>query len=153
MKKKYIIRSLTVLTILATAVGVAGAVNAAGIGGGRFNMGMHNDEDARVAPRQAWTEADKTAMSAKTEAIQSALDAGNYTAWVAAVTAWNPNCPLLTKVNADNFGKYVESNNLRKQSETILKDLGIEGMGHGFGLGGRGEGRGKGMGSQGGQQR
>ena len=43
----------------------------------------------------------------------------------------------------------MQANNLRKQSETILKDLGIEGRGQGFGPGGRGEGHSKGMGCQG----
>ena len=104
MKKQHVIGGLAVLTILATAIGVAGVVNAAGITGGRFNKEARNGENANVAPRQALTDAEKAANDAKFEATQSALDAGNYTAWVAAVTAWNPNCPLLTKINKGQLG-------------------------------------------------
>lgn len=94
--------------------------------------------------RPELTEAQKTEMDAKQAAVKAALEAGNYSAWVTAEKAINENCPLLSKITADNFGKYSEAAKLRAQADSIMKDLGIDGPGmggsHMKGFG-RGEGR------------
>lgn len=135
MKKHYIIGGLSVLTILATAAGSIGMVQAASntnTGLGRFSQGMMCGKDKEL--KQNLTEAQITELNTKMKAIQTALDAGNYTDWVTAVTALNAQSPLLKKINSTNFSKYVEANNLHKQIQVIYKDLGIE-RGKGFGSG------------------
>lgn len=91
----------------------------------------------------------RTEMQTKMEAVKSALDNSNYTAWVAAEKAVDENSPVLEKITSDNFSKYVEAHQLRSQADSIMSNLGIEkgrgmglglGMGDGFG-GGRGHGR------------
>ncbi len=67
------------------------------------------------------------AMTAKRAAIQAALDAGDYNAWVKAVGAKNP---LLKKITADNFSLYVQYKTLMKEgkyteAQTIGRQLGI----------------------------
>jgi hypothetical protein len=103
MKKTYIISSIVALTILATSAGVISTVMAAdgtGTNGffGRFMGKQH----------QALTDAQKAEMKIKTDAVKAALDAGSYTAWVAAEKALDPNSPTLTKVTADNFSTFLQ---------------------------------------------
>lgn len=67
------------------------------------------------------------ARSARQAAIQAALDAGDYNAWVKAVGAKNP---LLKKITADNFSLYVQYKKLMKEgkyteAQTIGRELGI----------------------------
>lgn len=83
------------------------------------------------------TDAQKAEMKAKFDAVKTALESGDYNAWVTAQKAVDENCPLLSKITADNFSKYVEASKLRNQADSIMKDLGIDqpGMG-GFGPGG-----------------
>lgn len=83
-----------------------------------------------------------TEQKIKIDAIKTALEVGNYTAWTTAVKATDANSPLLAKITADNFSKYVEANKLREQADTIFKDLGIDGGGFmgGMGIGDRGHG-------------
>lgn len=91
------------------------------------------------------TEAELTAkkaeMDAKRSVEEAALKANDYNAWVTAVGA---NAPILEKVNATNFSRYVELYNLRQQENVIATELGLtNGDGHGLGMG---MGRGKGLG-------
>lgn len=88
-----------------------------------------------TAEQKAAMEAKKTEMDVKINAIKAALTAGDYNAWVTAEKALNTNSPILSKISADNFDKYVEANNLRLKAETIMKELGISGLGMGSGLG------------------
>jgi len=185
MKKKYFIPGLAVLSVLAITAGTS-SVMAAGTSTNSLldKFKIHHNQKT-----QELTDAQKTEMKAKMEAVKSALESGNYTAWVTAETAINAdspelktvtsdnfsayvekykereakmteqktkidavetalansdytawvttqkaldaNCPLLTKITSDNFSKYVEANNLRKQADSIMKDLGINGAGRG----------------------
>ncbi|MFA5108997.1 MAG: hypothetical protein WC458_00400 [Patescibacteria group bacterium] len=90
-----------------------------------------------TAEQKAAMEAKKTEGDVKMNAIKVALTAGDYNAWVTAEKALNANSPILSKISADNFDKYVEANNLRIKAETIMKELGVggPGMGNGSGLG------------------
>jgi hypothetical protein len=95
------------------------------------------------------TEAEKTAkqaeMTAKRTAEETALKANDYNLWVTAVGV---NSPILQKINATNFSRYVELYNLRQQEKTIATELGLNnGEGHGMGMG-RGEGLGLGLGQK-----
>ena len=93
----------------------------------------------------------RTEMQTKIETVRTALNNGNYTSWVAAEKAVNENSPVLEKITAANFSKYVEAHNLREQANTIMKDLGLDqgremGMGNGLGMGRGDDGAGAGMG-------
>jgi hypothetical protein len=96
-------------------------------------------------------EADMATRKAKADAVNAALEAGDYNAWVTAEKAVNENSPILSKITADNFSKYSEAYKLRKQADSILTELGVNDHGDkGFGPGGmRGEG-GPGRGMHGG---
>lgn len=104
---------------------------------GLFREDRVKPEDMTGTQKAEMT-ANMVVMDTKIAAVQAALTASDYNAWVAAEKAINANCPLLTKITANNFGKYVEASNLRAQADTIMKDLGISGPG----MGGFGRGRG-----------
>jgi hypothetical protein len=73
-------------------------------------------------------------MEAKKTAEEAALKANDYNAWVTAV---GTNAPILKKVTATNFSRYVELYNLRQQENTIATELGlVGGEGQGMGRGG-----------------
>lgn len=82
-------------------------------------------------------EAKMTEQKTKVDAIETALKNSDYNAWVTAVKVENTNSPLLTKITSSNFASYVQAYNLRKQADTIMKGLGVNG--EGFGMGGRGQ--------------
>lgn len=93
---------------------------------------------ADFVAKHAEREAEMTARKTKQEAVKSALANSDYAAWVTAVTAENPDCPLLSKITSSNFASYVQAFKLREQASQIMKDLGVEG--EGFGMGNHGEG-------------
>lgn len=131
------------------AVKATSALNATGRGHGR-GLSQENrikPEDMTDAQKAA-LETKRAEMETKMTAVRAALTASDYSAWVAAEKAIDKDCPMLTKINADNFGKYAEAMKLRLQADAIMKDLGVgmgQGMGQGLGLGaGRGLGLGEG---------
>jgi hypothetical protein len=190
MKKSHIVTGVVALAVLVTAAGAVSTVLAAGNNNFKMALGRFWEK-----PGQELTDAQKTEMKTKTDAVNAALAAGDYNAWVtaekaidanspmltkvttdnfstyvqkykdretkmaeqktkmdavtAALTAsdynaWvaaekaaNANSPLLTKITADNFSRYVEAYNLQKQATAIMTELGISG---GNGMGGRGHG-------------
>lgn len=60
---------------------------------------------------------------ANREAVQAALNAGNYDDFAAAI---GDNSPLKGKINEDNFGRLVEARNLMESGRKIMEELGIE---------------------------
>ncbi len=61
-------------------------------------------------------------------AVESALNSGDYNAWVKAV---GTSSPMLKKINSGNFAKYVQAYQLRMQANTIMTELGFDkGKGH-----------------------
>lgn len=147
MKKSYIITGITALTILVAAAGATSTALASGKNGGLGNMlGKFKGQIAKDL-----TDAQKTEIKTKQDAVKAALDANNYTAWVNAVKAANVNSPLLKKITADNFSRYIEAHKLRTQANTIMTELDLNNGEQGrFGLGGGpgemfGGGHGEGM--------
>jgi Spy/CpxP family protein refolding chaperone len=144
--------AFSVLSMLASGVLVASAASdtttssTAAVGKNGHGRGSAKEEMVKpenmTAEQKAEMETKRTALEAKFTAVKAAITASDYSAWVAAEKAINENSPLLTKITADNFSKYVEANNLRAQAEAIMEDLGIEGMGLGQGRGGFGLGHG-----------
>lgn len=81
-------------------------------------------------------EANYADQKTKIDAIRTALESGDYNAWVVAVKAENINSSILEKITADNFSKYVEAHRLRTQADNIMSELGLErGYGNGIGMG------------------
>lgn len=138
-KKKLILGSIISLALVAT-VGLASSVLASGKGNlnnsGKFGFRGNSSEVRQGFPKL--TDAQKAELKVKNEAITAALKAGDYNAWVAAVKAVHPNSPLLSKITASNFSKYVEVYKLHLQIDAINQELGI-GRGNGMMFG---EGRG-----------
>ena len=93
-----------------------------------------------TAAQKAEMEAKRTEMETKMTAVKNALAASDYNAWVTAEKAMNENSPILSKITADNFSKYVQAYNLRVQADAIMKDLGIDNPGMGQGMPGLGHG-------------
>lgn len=132
MKHSYIISGAVALTILVTAAGITSTVLAAD--NTSFKEAFSN---FRGRPQEL-TEAQKAEMQTKMDAVKAALETGNYNDWVAAEKAANENSPVLEKINADNFNRYVDAWKLRQQADSIMAELGVNGFG---GMGGRGHGR------------
>lgn len=123
-KSNLIITSAAALVALVAVTGIA-ASSFAATGNieearpflGKFIPGMGRGEGI------ARDEDFRTEMEAKREAVESAIEANDYNAWVAAV---GDNSPVLEKINQDNFGKFVEAHNLINQARDAMKELGLE---------------------------
>ncbi len=149
MNKRVALLSLTAIIALAVTGGTALAATnlRANQSAGQVKVGKMNRQrpaeltEAQRAEMKAQMEARQNEMKAKMAPIAAAITAGDYEAWVVAQKALDENCPLLTKITKDNFGRYAESFKLRQQAEAIDKELGIE---RGFGgHGGPGQGLGR----------
>lgn len=156
MKKKLIISGLAVLSVLAITAAASSVLAAdssvdSSADSQSTKVRMHRNMPELTDAQKAEMEAKMAEQKTKMEAVETALTNGDYNAWILAQKAINENCPMLEKITADNFSKYVEANNLRKQADNIMKDLGIgegrEGMGLG-GFGGLNGGHGRMMGEK-----
>lgn len=156
MKIKKSQLSLGLIALIAiSSIGMASATLAAGKSNTTGNktasstaehLGRGNGNgNGRGLEMKNLTEAERTAkqaeMTAKRTAEEAALKANDYNAWVKAV---GTNAPILEKITATNFSRYVELYKLREQEKTIMTELGLEGNGHGMGMG-RGMGLGLGL--------
>src|SRR3989339_467472 len=60
----------------------------------------------------------------KREAVQAALSADDYNAWLTAV---GENCPILDKIDtAEKFARYAEAYKLMEQGREIMEEFGIK---------------------------
>ena len=121
----------------------------ASAGPGNTIFGRHWGGRQLTAAEQTQLDAKRADAQVKFEAVQKALTANDYDAWVAAIKAINPDAPILSKINSTNFSKFAEAHTDIRNARAILKDLGIEGPGYGIGMG-QGFGRGGMMGGFGG---
>lgn len=137
---------------LATIVGVVGVTVATTYArGGGMMRGYDGNatSTAAISARQA-------SMIAQRDAVNKAIEAGNYTAWKTAMAAITDNGreDSVTKVITEaNFPKFVEMHKLMIQADVIRKEIGLDqyngmrsGMmdGRGYGLS-AGLGRARGM--------
>ncbi len=124
-----------------------GLLDGSGQGYGR----MANLTEAEKAAWETDKETYRAEMGAKHIAAQAAVASNDYNAWKLAV---GENHPFASKINAENFARFVEAHQNMDEARTIFAELGLEGapgMG-GMGKGeGRGHGRGLGMGMGGGR--
>ena len=100
MKTSNLLKGFIVLTLLTATGSVATTAFAA-------NKMPNNKNLTKQERPLKLTEAQKTEMKSKMDAIKTALEASDYNAWVNAVKALNPNSPELQKITADNFSDYV----------------------------------------------
>jgi hypothetical protein len=114
MKKSHIVTGAVALAVLVTAAGAASTVLAAS--NNNFKMAF---DKFLGKPGQELTDAQKAEMKTKMEAVNAALEAGDYTAWVTAEKAIDANSPMLEKVTADNFSDYVAK---YKERETKMAE-------------------------------
>lgn len=144
LKKSHLAIGLMALTII-SAVGISSATLAAGtnttsantLTAVRSHLGMGRAKGADNLQTNATREANLAAREVKRTAVEAALKANDYNAWVAAEGA---NAPILKTINASKFSRFVEAHNLREQSDTIMTELGVtkgEGRGMGMGMGGQ----------------
>lgn len=103
-----------------------------------FRTGGRNNQVALTDAQKA--EIDQ-AREVKRAAMQTAINSGNYEAWVTTVKAqMGDSAPILSKVTADNFAQYAEAHKLMEQAREKLSAIGIDGdegmgMGRGHGMG------------------
>lgn len=148
IKKSQLALGLTTLAIVG-AVGLSSSALAASDTNNAFGLRKNRAEKPALTEEQKTErEARRSEMEAKLSAVNTALEAGDYNAWVAAVGA---DCPMLEKINVTNFNRYVEVYKLRQQEQKIMEELGLKGdnIHPGIGMGngvGKGLGLGKGMG-------
>lgn len=152
--KKNILFTGAILSIVAAVVilGVMDSSEAANLTTANNSANTVNLAERKTPPTQADIEAHRAAMEQTKTAVQAAIAANDYDAWIKAV---GTNHPWAEKITKDNFAKFVEAYNLRQQADEIMTELGLEngpGENRGFGMGmGRGEGRGQGHGLGNGQ--
>lgn len=139
MKKKHLFPALAAFAVLALAIGAGSALADDSFERGENRLRLHANTELSAEQ--------KNDLEEKFSAVNKALEAGDYNAWRSAHQAINANCPLFSKINADNFDRYAEAYKLRKQASEIMTELGLEpaGRGHGF-MSGRGQGQGRMMG-------
>ena len=130
MKKTYMALGALALTII-TTVGLASVTMAAGKNSNSVNANANGKAHSEL--NEATREARKAEMETKRTAVEAAIKANDYNAWVTAV---GTSSPMVQKITATNFARFVEAHNLQEQARAIMTELGLE----------NGEGRGMGMG-------
>jgi len=138
MKKKNIYKGAVALAVVgligATFVSADAAANRRAELARSANLGQNLTEEQR-GEREARREEHKAQRTEKHEAVQEALDNGDYNAWKEAV---GENCPMLEKINEGNFSRLVEAHELRQEAKSIMEELGVEKDNFGQGRGGHG---------------
>lgn len=121
------ISGLAFRSFAADSTTVANATNGEAVSGCPMRGGFGRNLSA--ADKAAF-EAKRAEMDAKMTAVNAALDAGDYNAWVKAMPT---GAPILTKINESNFPKFAEAHKLNEQARVIYKDLGVDKPERGFG--------------------
>lgn len=125
-----IIAAAAVITIAQTSYAAAANDNAASRvnRNGQNRHGEFADWSKKMGNKSnAVSQADREKKQA---AVDAALQASDYNAWVQAV---GENSPILDKINASNFPKFVQAHQLRKQANAIMTELGLDqGMRYGM---------------------
>ncbi len=120
------------LRIVAVVMGVIVTTSLVAVGTYAFQGNKANWENKfspeEIAEKKALMEERNTEHEARRAAVQEALNNKDYNAWVSAV---GEDCPMLEKINEDNFPRLVEAHELKQQAREIMEELGIEKKGFG----------------------
>lgn len=129
MKKKIILTSLAIAVAGASLFGLAASTLAAdtqtaatGNVGSTQTGNMKNwlAKEHKLGGKQIGRK--NVAMNKNRAAVQAALQANDYQAWLKAVGA---NSAIAKKVTSDNFPKLVQAYNLRLQAENLMEEIGL----------------------------
>lgn len=136
MKQKSIISLGAVAIALVAVIGLAGA-----------SLAASNSQDSQATnnPANKKWQPNREEIQAKRQAIESALEANDYQAWVVAVGADSEQAKIIT---SDKFPQLLQAHQLQQEAKTkfeearqIREQLGLKGSGFG-----KKPGRGKGTG-------
>ncbi|MEA3398461.1 MAG: hypothetical protein U9R06_01825 [Patescibacteria group bacterium] len=90
-------------------------------------MGVDTSEmQARMEKRQFNSEerkARQAEMQANREAVQAAIEAGDYNAFASAI---GENSPFAGKITPENFDRFIEAHESMEKGRSIMEELGIE---------------------------
>lgn len=132
---------VAVTSIAAVSASASTSDDSTDINNNKFSKPQRMMKNMTDEEREEW-EAEREVRQAERdvqrEAIEAALEDGDYNSWVEAV---GEDCLMLEKINKDNFSQYVKAHNLQEQAREIMTDLGIDrgGFGHKGGHGMRGK--------------
>lgn len=121
------------------AAAVVALVAVAGIATTSFAFpgnGMQNNEDLAEQgknmvniseeEREEWMENREDRRAERgdhREAVEDAVESGNYEAWTEAVPE---SCPMAENINEDNFSKLIEAHEKREGARSIMEEIGVE---------------------------
>jgi len=151
MQKKTFLAAFTALTLAAVFVPTTFAFSGFGGQGKNFNpenkeaiesaieaedydafveatgkSNLTEENFTKILERHSEMETRRAEMEADREAIQDAIENGDYEEWKSLIEEKNPNNPLLEIITEDNFSKLQELHGLREEIKVIQEDLGIE---------------------------
>ncbi|MFH1030880.1 MAG: hypothetical protein V1770_06530 [bacterium] len=130
-KRNILIVGLSVLSLMAVAGGVVYASPASNRfffkKGWNTAHRWENMTEEEKSAFQTKMQEKRTEQLVRREAVDKAMEANDYNAWVEAV---GKDSPMAQKITNENFSKLVEVHNLRKQEREKLQELGLWGFGH-----------------------
>jgi hypothetical protein len=126
MNKKIVLGGIGLIAILGAVGVVAGTTYARGgmMGGNGFEQqGVWGNATSTAA-----VSARRDAMIAHRDAVNKAIEAGDYTAWKTAMSMFtNGRGNDMTSVITEaNFPKFVEMHTLMNRADTIGKEIGLD---------------------------
>ncbi|RLC36847.1 hypothetical protein DRH27_04600 [Candidatus Falkowbacteria bacterium] len=133
MKKSSIVSSFAAAIVAVIAVSGIAFISFAADGdtGGTdlrrpfFKHGLSDETREQImADKEIWL----AEREVRHEAVKTALDAGDYDAWIEAI---GEDAPVLEKINSGNFNRFIEAHELREQARSIMEELGVQGEGLG----------------------
>ena len=115
--------------ITAGVVGLAVVAGIVGVAAGTtYAHGVGRNKGGNDAAASAAFTAQRDAMTAQHDAMQQAINAGDYTAWKAAADklANGRGKAISSIITEANFAKFVEMNKLMQQADAIRKEIGLD---------------------------
>ncbi|MCF7836447.1 hypothetical protein K9N08_00790 [Candidatus Gracilibacteria bacterium] len=91
------------------------------------NSNLTQEKFETMLERHAEMEIKRAENEAAHEAIQAAVEAGDYETWTSLIAEKNPDAPILEKITAENFSQLQELHELRGEMKTIQEELGLNG--------------------------
>ncbi len=104
------------------ALGLVAAAVTAMVAVPSFANSYSAGEGERKRPTTETIEQKKLEMAERREAVEAAIDANDYDAWIEAVGAR----PIAEQVTSDEFNQLREIHRLRTEAKDIADEIGIE---------------------------